>query len=517
MTAARAEDRGRLRVLREARRPVLLLPRPRRRPGGPDLRRDPGRTSTRWSTTPAAHQERTGIRLLWGTANLFSHPRYAAGAATNPDPGGVRLRRRAGQGACSRPPTGSAARTTCCGAGARATRRCSTPTSPARSAQLARFLHLVAEHKHRIGFKGHAPHRAEAAWSRPSTSTTTTPRPSTASSPGTGSRGSTGVNLEVEPRDARRPQLPPRGRLRDLARDLRQHRREPRRLPERLGHRPVPELGRRAVARGLRDPPARRVHDRRVQLRRQAAPPEHRPDRPVPRPHRRDRHARPVAAGRGRHDRARGDSSSCARQRYAGWVGRARPVDPGRRCPARGARRRASRPARSIRSRRRVSRSALENDRQPVGSGPRTERRRGSRPAPVADPGGPRPRDRRLDDRDEGGPDRRDRDGPRRRRVRVRVRASRTRSGASRSRRLWWDGAVDGDPVGPGVDRRGRRRRRRRRADRPDARRRPARRGRRRPPPGDPVERPADGAPSATRSAVRSAPSGSSRSPATTP
>ena len=29
---------------------------------------------------------RTGIRLLWGTANLFSHPRYAAGAATNPDP-----------------------------------------------------------------------------------------------------------------------------------------------------------------------------------------------------------------------------------------------------------------------------------------------------------------------------------------------------------------------------------------------------------------------------------------------
>jgi xylose isomerase len=33
-----------------------------------------------------AHQARTGVRLLWGTANLFSHPRYAAGAATNPDP-----------------------------------------------------------------------------------------------------------------------------------------------------------------------------------------------------------------------------------------------------------------------------------------------------------------------------------------------------------------------------------------------------------------------------------------------
>jgi xylose isomerase len=32
------------------------------------------------------HMTRTGVRLLWGTANLFSHPRYAAGAATNPDP-----------------------------------------------------------------------------------------------------------------------------------------------------------------------------------------------------------------------------------------------------------------------------------------------------------------------------------------------------------------------------------------------------------------------------------------------
>ncbi len=30
-------------------------------------------------------QEETGTKLLWGTANLFSHPRYAHGAATNPD------------------------------------------------------------------------------------------------------------------------------------------------------------------------------------------------------------------------------------------------------------------------------------------------------------------------------------------------------------------------------------------------------------------------------------------------
>ncbi|ABV93735.1 xylose isomerase [Dinoroseobacter shibae DFL 12 = DSM 16493] len=31
-------------------------------------------------------QEASGKRLLWGTANLFSHRRYMAGAATNPDP-----------------------------------------------------------------------------------------------------------------------------------------------------------------------------------------------------------------------------------------------------------------------------------------------------------------------------------------------------------------------------------------------------------------------------------------------
>ena len=30
-------------------------------------------------------QEQTGVKLLWGTANLFSHPRYMNGAATNPD------------------------------------------------------------------------------------------------------------------------------------------------------------------------------------------------------------------------------------------------------------------------------------------------------------------------------------------------------------------------------------------------------------------------------------------------
>src|SRR3546814_705441 len=33
-----------------------------------------------------ALQDETGRKLLWGTANLFSDPRYAGGAATSPDP-----------------------------------------------------------------------------------------------------------------------------------------------------------------------------------------------------------------------------------------------------------------------------------------------------------------------------------------------------------------------------------------------------------------------------------------------
>jgi xylose isomerase len=37
------------------------------------------------ATHAQALQKSTGVKLLWGTANLFSHPRYMCGAATNPD------------------------------------------------------------------------------------------------------------------------------------------------------------------------------------------------------------------------------------------------------------------------------------------------------------------------------------------------------------------------------------------------------------------------------------------------
>ncbi|MDR1986015.1 MAG: xylose isomerase [Treponema sp.] len=48
----------------------------------------PGESEQNLRTLAAKAKERqqaTGVKLLWGTANLFSHPRFMNGAATNPD------------------------------------------------------------------------------------------------------------------------------------------------------------------------------------------------------------------------------------------------------------------------------------------------------------------------------------------------------------------------------------------------------------------------------------------------
>ena len=119
--------------------------------------------------------------------------------------------------------------------------------------QLARFLHLVAEHKHRIGFEGTLliePKPMEPTkhqYDYDSATDPRLPRPERA-------RGRVPPQHRGQPRDARRPLLPPRGRLRRRERDPRQHRRQPRRPAERLGHRPVPELRRGPRAAALRDP-----------------------------------------------------------------------------------------------------------------------------------------------------------------------------------------------------------------------------------------------------------------------
>jgi xylose isomerase len=100
-----------------------------------------------------AQMSRTGLRLLWGTANLFSHPRYAAGAATNPDPEVFAY--AAAQVKVMLEATHRLDGDNYVLWGGREGYETLLNTDLAREeAQLARFLAMVAEHKHRIGFKG---------------------------------------------------------------------------------------------------------------------------------------------------------------------------------------------------------------------------------------------------------------------------------------------------------------------------------------------------------------------------
>jgi len=98
-------------------------------------------------------QADTGVKLLWGTANLFSHRRYMAGAATNPDPDVFAF--------------AAATVKTCIDAthrlggenyvlwGGREGYETLLNTDLKRELdQLGRFLSLVVEYKHKIGFGG---------------------------------------------------------------------------------------------------------------------------------------------------------------------------------------------------------------------------------------------------------------------------------------------------------------------------------------------------------------------------
>ncbi len=101
----------------------------------------------------ASHMERTGTRLLWGTANLFSHPRYQAGAATNPDPEVFAY--AAAQVCHVLEATHRLGGENYVLWGGREGYETLLNTDLKRELdQMARFLHLVVEHKHRIGFAG---------------------------------------------------------------------------------------------------------------------------------------------------------------------------------------------------------------------------------------------------------------------------------------------------------------------------------------------------------------------------
>ena len=95
----------------------------------------------------------TGVRLLWGTANLFSHPRYAAGAATNPDPEVFAYAAAQVKHALEATHRLGGANYVLWG-GREGYETLLNTDLRREGEQLARFLTLVAEHKRAIGFEG---------------------------------------------------------------------------------------------------------------------------------------------------------------------------------------------------------------------------------------------------------------------------------------------------------------------------------------------------------------------------
>ena len=95
----------------------------------------------------------TGVRLLWGTANLFSHPRYAAGAATNPDPDVFAYAAAQVKHALEATHRLGGANYVLWG-GREGYETLLNTDLKREGDQLARFLTMVAEHKHKIGFEG---------------------------------------------------------------------------------------------------------------------------------------------------------------------------------------------------------------------------------------------------------------------------------------------------------------------------------------------------------------------------
>jgi xylose isomerase len=95
----------------------------------------------------------TGVRLLWGTANLFSHPRYAAGASTNPDPEVFAYAAAQVKHALEATLRLDGANYVLWG-GREGYETLLNTDLKREGEQFARFLTMVAEHKHKIGFTG---------------------------------------------------------------------------------------------------------------------------------------------------------------------------------------------------------------------------------------------------------------------------------------------------------------------------------------------------------------------------
>jgi len=100
-----------------------------------------------------AKMDATGVKLLWGTANLFSDRRFMSGAATNPDPdvfawsaGSVKL--------CMDATHRLGGENYVLWGGREGYETLLNTDLTAEAEHAGRFLSMVVEHKHKIGFKG---------------------------------------------------------------------------------------------------------------------------------------------------------------------------------------------------------------------------------------------------------------------------------------------------------------------------------------------------------------------------
>jgi len=97
--------------------------------------------------------ETSKTRLLWGTANLFSHRRYMAGAATNPDPDVFTYAVGQVRAAIDATHALGGANYVCWG-GREGYETLLNTDMKKELDQLGRFLNMLVDYKHKIGFKG---------------------------------------------------------------------------------------------------------------------------------------------------------------------------------------------------------------------------------------------------------------------------------------------------------------------------------------------------------------------------
>ena len=98
-------------------------------------------------------QADTGLGLLWGTANLFSHRRYMSGAATNPDPD-VFAFAAATVKTCMDATHTLGGQNYVLWGGREGYETLLNTDLALEDAHMGRFLNMVVDYKHKIGFKG---------------------------------------------------------------------------------------------------------------------------------------------------------------------------------------------------------------------------------------------------------------------------------------------------------------------------------------------------------------------------